>query len=241
MSKFELNCTICDTTLTGKYCHICGQYNTGRKITFRELIGDFIAGIFSFERSVLATMWLLIRRPATIVHNYWAGWRGYYHSPGKITVYAAFIVGLHFLFIGNEFLGLNVKFTNIPPQIGLIIVLIPLYSLSSKITFFKRKHTYLEHLISMIYLFSTWIIIFILLDLIQRFLLGNIFDEAMFASYIIVMFFWSAWVYASDSKWYILLVYTLIQIIILLLIVAVIIGSIYLFLPDAIEVVGNTQ
>jgi len=78
------------------------------------------------------------------------------------------------------------------------------------------------------------------LDLIQRFLLGNIFDEAMFASYIIVMFFWSARIYASDSKWYVLLFYTLTQIIILLIIVTMILGSIYLLAPDAIDVVGNT-
>ena len=168
------------------------------------------------------------------------GWRGYYQSPGKLTVYAAFVVGLHFAFIGNEFLGVNVQFTNIPPQLGLIIVLIPFYSLTSKITFFKQKHTYLEHLISMIYLFSTWIIIFIVLDMIQKYIFGNIIDEGMFAAYIVVLFIWAARIHASGSKWYVILAYTLLEVIILLLIVTIVFGSIYLFFPDSIQTVGNS-
>jgi hypothetical protein len=63
--------------------------------------------MFSLERSVLASWWLVIRQPDKIIGNYWAGNRGYYHSPGRLTFYAAFVIGLNFALFGNELLGAN--------------------------------------------------------------------------------------------------------------------------------------
>ncbi len=236
LSQSKSNCTICNTKLADKYCQVCGQYNTGKKISFYELIADFMAGMFSLERSVLATMWLLIRRPEIVIQNYWAGWRGYYPSPGKIAVYAAFVVGLHFAFLGKEFLGLNMTFTNVPPQFGLIILLIPLYSLSSKITFFRQKHRYIEHLISTVYLYSTWIIVFTFLDIIQKYVLGNFLDEGMFLLYMLVLFLWTTLVYAAKSSWYMILIISLIQLLILATIFTLIIGTLYLIKPDTVNI-----
>ena len=128
------------------------------------------------------------------------------------------------------------QFTNIPPQVGILLVLLPLYSLSSKITFIKKKHSFLEHLTAMIYLFSTWIIVFIFIDIIQRFLLGNILDEGMFILFMIVLFLWNTRVQAPYQKIVQLLLLAVVQVIILLLIVAVIALFFYFFLPESMTI-----
>ncbi len=236
MSKLTEKCTICHTDLVGLYCHICGQQNTGKKITLHDTISDLISGVFSLEHSILATFWSIIRNPKLIIQNYWLGFRGYFHSPGKLAFYAAFIVGLHFAFIGSEFLGLNIQFTNIPPQVGLLVVLLPLYSLTSKISFFKEQHSFLEHATAMIYLFSTWIVVFIIIDIIQRFILGSIIDEGMFVLFMFILFLWNARLHSPNQKKTLVFLYTVLQIIMLLAVVTIIGLLIYLFIPDSMTI-----
>lgn len=238
MSETFTKCTICDTTMIGEYCHVCGQRNTAKKITFFGLLGDFISGFFSLEHSVTGTFWTIIRQPAAVIKNYWTGFRGYYQSPGKLAFYAAFVIGLHFAFVGNELLGISLTFTNIsiPPQLMLLLLLIPVYSLVSKITFFKQKRSYLEHLIAMIYLFSTWIVIFIIVDYLQILILGKLIDEGMLLLFIIVLLVWTARVHSPIQRWNYVLVYTLIEIIVLILIITLFFVLIYYIYPEGIQV-----
>jgi hypothetical protein len=236
------NCTICSTELQGEFCHVCGQRNTGKRITFREWISDSISGMFSVERSVLASWWLVIRQPERIIKNYWAGNRGYYHSPGRLAFYAAFVIGLSFTLFGTELLGVNLTFTNlpVPPQLILLVLLIPLYALSSKLTFFRQKHNFLEHLIAMIYLFSTWIVIFVIIDDLQWYLFDKIIDIGMVIIFIFILFIWTARVHSPSKNWKNILYYTLVEIGILLFILSIIILFIYLIIPEAITVNETT-
>jgi hypothetical protein len=121
----------------------------------------------------------------------------------------------------------------------LIILLIPLCSLASRLTFFRKKRSYLEHLIAMIYLFSTWIILFVIADLIQKYVLLNVIDEGMFLSFMIVLFVWTARLHAPGTKWYQVAGFTAIQAIILIMVVSCIIGIFYLFLPGSINTTSS--
>jgi hypothetical protein len=236
MTKLRENCTICQTVLIGEYCHVCGQQNTGKKITLRESVSDLIAGIFSLEHSILATLWSVLRNPHLVIQNYWCGFRGYYHSPGKLAFYAAFLLGLHFAFIGNEFLGFNIQSTNIPPQVGLLALLLPLYSLTSKITFIRQKHSFLEHSTAMIYLFSTWIVVFIIIDIVQRIVLGNFLDEGMFVLFMIILFAWNTRVQSPHHKIIPNLLFAIVQVIVFLVIIAVIALLLYVFVPESMTI-----
>jgi len=236
-------CTICDAQLQGEYCHVCGQRTTGKRISFREWVSDAISGIFSLERSVLASWWMVIRQPDKIIGNYWAGNRGYYHSPGRLAFYAAFVIGLSFAFFGTELLGLNLTFTNIPvpPQLILLILIIPLYALTSWLTFIRQKHNFLEHLVAMIYLFSTWIVIFVIVDDLQWYLFDKIIDLGMVMLFILVLFIWTARVHSPSKNRKHILLYTLAEIGILLLILSILILFLYLVVPESITVNETTS
>jgi hypothetical protein len=231
-------CTICHTVLQGDYCHVCGQRSTGKRISFREWASDAVSGMFSVERSVFASWWLLIRQPDKIIKNYWDGNRGYYHSPGRLAFYAAFVIGLSFALFGTELLGLNLTFTNIPvpPQLVLIILLIPQHAVITKITFFRQKIRFLEHLIAMIYLFSTWIVIFVIIDNLQWYFFGKIIDETMVLIFIIILFIWTARLYSPSKKWTSILLYALIQFSLLLFMISLLIVFMYFVVPESIQV-----
>jgi hypothetical protein len=179
----------------------------------------------------------VIRHPGKIIENYWAGNRGYYHSPGRLAFYAAFIIGLHFAFFGYELLGLNLSFSNIPipPQIILIILLIPLYSVISKLTFFRNKRRFLEHLIAMVYLFSTWIIIFIVIDDLQWYFFDKIIDTSMVLIFIVTLFIWNTRLHSHSLKWTSLLGYTLLQLFLLFLIITILVSIMYFVFPETIQ------
>jgi hypothetical protein len=238
LSDVKKYCTICKTELLGEYCYVCGQQHTGRRVSFMEWVGDWITGMFSLERSVFASWWLVIHNPQIIIENYWAGNRGYYHSPGKLAFYAASFIGLHFAFFGYELLGLNLRFSNIPipPQLILIILLIPLYTVISKLTFFRMKRRFLEHLIAMVYLFSTWIVIFIVIDDLQWYFFDKIIDTSMVLIFIIILFIWNTRLHATSKKWTTVVAYTLLQLFILLLIISLLISLMYFVFPDTIQV-----
>jgi hypothetical protein len=236
------NCAICSTELQGEFCHVCGQRNTGKRITFREWVSDSISGIFSFERSVLATWWQVIHKPDTIIKNYLDGNRGYYHSPGRLAFYAAFVIGLSFALFGTELLGVNLTFTNIPvpPQLILLLLLIPLYALTSRLTFFREKKNFLEHMIAMIYLFSTWIVIFVVIDDLQWYFFDKIIDIGMVIFFIVILFIWTARVHSPKKNWTNILLYTFVEVGILLLIISILISFLYLVVPESITINETT-
>ena len=241
MSDETKKCTICDTELLDEYCHVCGQRHTGRRISFKEWATDSISGMFSLERSVLASWWLVIRNPVKIIENYWDGNRGYYHSPGRLAFYAAFIIGLHFAFIGYELLGLNLTFTNmvLPPQLILIILLVPFYTVISKLTFFRIKRRFLEHLIGVVYIFSTWIVLFIILDDLQWYFFDKLIDETMVLIFIITFFIWNTRLHSSSKKWTSIIAYTLVQLFLLILILSLLISLMYFVFPETIQVTNT--
>ncbi|MEM1219221.1 MAG: hypothetical protein AAGH79_09925 [Bacteroidota bacterium] len=159
-------CSICGTQLQGTFCHQCGQKSTGKRLQFGTIIQDFVSNLLSLERSGFATMIRLLRQPVTVIHNYWAGNRGYYQSPSRIIVYAVLLIGLHIYFHENLIFGL--AFTDSPKGFFLVVFL-RLFTLSSLIAY-PGRHTLAEHIVSVIYLFGTWsVVLLIIFELINLF------------------------------------------------------------------------
>jgi hypothetical protein len=59
----EKDCLNCGTTVIGKYCHVCGQENTGRKESVWHLISHFFSDITHFEGKFFASIKDLILKP----------------------------------------------------------------------------------------------------------------------------------------------------------------------------------
>ena len=152
-------CTICGTELRGPFCHQCGQKRTGNRLRLGTVFQDFISNLLSLERSGFATLVHMLRQPVRVIHNYWAGNRGYYQSPSRIIVYAVLFIGLHIYWHDNLIFGL--AFTDSPKGFFLVVFL-TLFTLSSMLAY-PGKGSLAEHIVSVIYLFGTWSVVLIIL------------------------------------------------------------------------------
>ncbi len=74
-------CLNCGAKLTGKYCVECGQRGADFRLTFRELVADFIDGQFNLNSSLVRSLWTLVFRPGRMTREYNAGKRVRYVSP----------------------------------------------------------------------------------------------------------------------------------------------------------------
>ena len=95
-------CTICKTELQGPYCTTCGKHYLGRRVNTWDVIGGWLSGLLTPERSVLGTFRQLLTQPQFVVQNYWSGFRGYYLSPGQLVVYMLFVIGVHLAFVDQD-------------------------------------------------------------------------------------------------------------------------------------------
>jgi hypothetical protein len=50
----------CSATLTGPYCSTCGQRQVDLDQPFRELAGEAMESVLSFDARILRTLWPLI-------------------------------------------------------------------------------------------------------------------------------------------------------------------------------------
>ncbi|MFN7116635.1 MAG: hypothetical protein ACK4TA_07520 [Saprospiraceae bacterium] len=229
-------CTICQTELVGAYCHNCGQHDTGKRVNFTELISDFVSAIFSLERSVLGTLRYIVLDPLKVIQNYWAGYRNYYHSPGKLAFYALFFIGLHFAFIGKDFLGVHFRTnTNLSAQVALLILFLPLLTTISWLTYFRRGYHFLEHFIAITYLFSTWAILFVIIDDLTSLLLPGLLKFDFIIIFLPTLFIWVARVFSKNQYWTSILVNTLLEILFFILVVIVLVGLLYLINPSSVK------
>ena len=74
-------CLNCGAKLTGKYCVECGQRGADFRLTFRELVADFIDGQFNLNSSLVRSLVTLVFRPGRMTREYNAGKRVRYVSP----------------------------------------------------------------------------------------------------------------------------------------------------------------
>lgn len=74
-------CLNCGAKLTGNYCVECGQKGADFRLTFRELVADFIDGQFNLNSSLVRSVLTLMFRPGWMTREYNAGKRVRYVSP----------------------------------------------------------------------------------------------------------------------------------------------------------------
>jgi len=228
------NCSICGTEIIGKYCHNCGQKVTGEKTGHIDILKALSSGLFHIERGILGVISELSINPKKVIYNYWEGNRFFYLSPGQMIFYTIFTLGLHIAFISGEYiLGVTIKaevseVSILTPQLILVVLILPLYALTTFLSYFKKRKTFPEHFISATYVFSYGAILSTVicdfLYLVFGFPLNNTASILL-----LILFIWGSRIFVSKRKWYNYLYGVLIQILLFLLLVALLVGIFYLY------------
>lgn len=199
-------CTGCQNEVTTPYCSTCGQKIGRQKSSIVSLLSDFISNLFSLQNSIPATFLKLLTSPATVIDNYYNGFRGFYPSPGKMVIFASYIAALHFLLFGPELFGISLVMEESSSNNGYFVVLllsIFLLALTSYITYLKTRTTFSKHLISTIYLWTLFFSIFLVLSGIATYFFPEDRpSEAFLLPQLVAIMVWNAIVFTRQKKFF---------------------------------------
>ncbi|HET6256711.1 MAG TPA: DUF3667 domain-containing protein [Puia sp.] len=87
----EKDCLNCQTTVVGRYCHVCGQENLEPKETVWHLVQHFFNDITHFDGKFFSTVKFLLRKPGFLSAEYVAGRRASYLNPIRMYVFTSAI------------------------------------------------------------------------------------------------------------------------------------------------------
>jgi hypothetical protein len=195
------------------------------------------ATFFSLEKSGLATMYTLLVKPEKVIHNYWQGQRAYYQSPNKILFYALLVLGLHLSFVNKEIIGLQFDVQGIAPQLMFILLILPFYSLSSWLLYHPKKYRFAEHLIAKAYLVGLCLLLFTLID---DFFYGVFGLDDLYQLDFLGFMLLTAWlnwrVFGQRKNWWRGVLFSLADLLLMLLLLAMLVGIIYLLGGNVQEV-----
>lgn len=89
-------CQNCDTHLdiSEKYCHVCGQLNSTKKLTLRDFIDEFFANFYAYDSRLKNTFFSFFTKPGIAAKEFVEGKRHKHANPFRL-----FLSLLIFLFI----------------------------------------------------------------------------------------------------------------------------------------------
>lgn len=88
-----MKCQNCASEFTSVFCPDCGQKRTESGFSFKQVIAEFLSGLYNAEAPILKTFTQLFVAPGKMVREYIAGKRKAYMSPVKY-----FLFGVAFYF-----------------------------------------------------------------------------------------------------------------------------------------------
>ncbi|MFA6467467.1 MAG: DUF3667 domain-containing protein [Bacteroidota bacterium] len=114
-------CKNCGIELHGEYCSACGQRDKDLYIPVKELAGEFIEVIPSFDQRMFRTFRSLLLEPGRLTAEYLSGKRKKYLSPFKFYLFISFL----FFFVDSLSLSeskkeLRSEFANMDSSITVI-------------------------------------------------------------------------------------------------------------------------
>ena len=177
----------------GDFCNLCGQKSKVERINYKYLIFEIPNSIFQLNRGFLFTIKELLIRPGHSIREFLEGKRVHHYKPlGFLFLSSTLYVLITFLLgkdtpasdltskmalmikqgqgqgqvvfektIILELLNWISKF-----QIYIPLFMLPLFSLSSYIVFYKSRYNYFEHLVINFYITGQQVIIYLILGLI---------------------------------------------------------------------------
>lgn len=94
-------CANCGTSLTGAYCHACGQSSHIHR-SLLHMVEELLHGLFHFDTKAWRTIPALIFRPGQLTREYIAGKRTSYVSPLALFLFLIFFMFFVFSYTMND-------------------------------------------------------------------------------------------------------------------------------------------
>jgi len=87
--------------ISDNYCANCGQNNSIKKLSFKDYVNEYFAGVFSYDSRVNLTLFTLLFRPGKITKDYVNGKRMRYANPFRFYLSVSIIFFIIFGFSNN--------------------------------------------------------------------------------------------------------------------------------------------
>ena len=227
-----MDCSICKTEITGNFCSSCGQsYISDKKNTLVSVILNF----FSIDKTFLFSFLSMLKSPRTVVLNFNRGFRNYFQSPGVFVTYSILLISIHLAFVNNDILGMYIEAEDLAPFFVFVGLFYPMLSLSSYFTFWKTNRKYVHHLISIIYIGSSFLILLSIFHTIQFFVF-RIFEGELLFLYLLLVIVYNSLVFSSKPGIFRVVLNSFIQLLYMILIISVFIGLLFLIDPGIINI-----
>lgn len=198
-----MQCTICNTVLDGEFCKNCGQQNTQKKLDIKSFFSDLSSNVFDLDQSFFYNIYYILRFPKKVVENYWAGFRNYYYNPGKVLFYFLTLTGFSSLILKNSILGLDIHVPDsfISVQLIFIILIYPIFILTSYLTYKRNHRTFIEHCTATIYIISAiGIVLIVLQSIFTYFKITSNGDPIWMMLLILFVVIWNSFIYTRKPN-----------------------------------------
>ena len=213
-----MNCKTCDFQLdnTAQYCSGCGAKIVHDRLSLKGTWEEFVGPFFSWDNNFWRTFFGLFTNPKDVLEAYISGARKKYFQPfSYIILYATIAVFFYKSFPMEIIMDYSEGFTkgynsnpsgNVP-KIDMdgfmkgymeslmsyynffVLLLIPIYALTSYIIFNKRGHNFFEHLVFNSYLQSNLGFISLVLQVFLVNMLGMSFGTYSILFLFLFIFF----------------------------------------------------
>ncbi len=108
LTKYRgLSCLNCGHPLdiSDKFCSNCGQTNSIKKLSFKEYVNEYFAGVFSYDSRINLTLYTLLFNPGKITKDYISGKRMRYANPFRFYLSVSIIFFIIYSF-SNSYNGI---------------------------------------------------------------------------------------------------------------------------------------
>jgi len=210
-----MKCKNCDHIFEGNFCSHCGQNSSVKRISLSNFLSEFSESVFQINRGFFFTIRELSVRPGYSLKEYLSGKRQQHYKP---LAYVLIMSTFYFLIsqcmsqdtmlgdmITSFVQGFNDQNTGIqlPIQTWLIknyaystLLLLPIFSLASFLSFRKQKINLAEHLVINSYITGQQAIYYTIITIVLNFIESNILELFLIA----LATSYTGWVYSQLFK-----------------------------------------
>jgi hypothetical protein len=108
------DCANCNASVSGKYCHECGQATVLHPPSAAEFLHEFVGHYVALESKLWQTLKLLVLKPGKLTLEYLAGRRVRYIEPLRVYLTFSLIFFALFKFMGEDHNIGNVRVKGVP-------------------------------------------------------------------------------------------------------------------------------
>ncbi|MCG8577828.1 MAG: DUF3667 domain-containing protein [Flavobacteriales bacterium] len=190
MADTIIECKNCRNKFQGKFCNNCGQQSNTKRINFSYLLDQISNSLLQLEHGFFFTIKELFTRPGHSIREFIEGKRKRHFKPLAFVLITSsiYLIAAYFAdnttYLEESFSGIaeGIESTNKKYSLSrtknilnwlsthsdyATLVLLPLFSFASVISFARFKYNFVEHLILNIYITGQQTLIFIVFILLN--------------------------------------------------------------------------